>query len=61
MSAFDIVGVIMWGLLAFMFTAATVSFHLDGDRAGVRGAFYIAFPCLAAFIFCVARLFGAHL
>ena len=65
MSAWDVAGAVVWGGLAAL--ALVVWVHeavtFGGDRkptGGGKSAFWLTWPLLAAFVFCVARLCGAH-
>lgn len=62
MSAFDITGAIVWGLLTGLFAFGGWDAQRSGgsdDTVGSLAAATILF--LALFIFCLARLFGASL
>lgn len=59
MSAFDITGAIVWGLLAVVFLWAWVK--APSGHPGEGGVLILGVVFTAAFIFCLARLFGASL
>lgn len=58
MSAFDLTGAIIALILSAIGWIAALS---SEDRATRLGGFVIAMPSTAWAIFCIARIFGAHL
>lgn len=63
MSAWDISGAIVWGVLAFfLWCGALIPAKPPLPRYGGNevAAFFFALPTTAAAVFCIARLCGAH-
>lgn len=61
MSAFDIAGAVVWFVLSAGMFAGVIVRVQKNPKADEFGNVLIAFAFLGGFIFCIARLFGAHL
>lgn len=66
MSAWDIAGAIVWGLLTAFLWGTARSLNSNPDQLGTNAdaanfASWLGFVTFAAFVICTARLMGAHL